>query len=99
MMTASIEMICRPNDASASFVFALILLCIDYCNSVLIGPMQPVLATLQVDIANEFACHFSSVFYKSSNDILSCDKYKCKCVDIHYITNTAQCNISANASL
>ena len=55
--------------------------------------------TDDADIANEFAFHFSSLFYKSCNDILTCDEYKHESEDIHYVTNTVQCNISANVSV
>ena len=48
--------------------------------------------TEDVDIANEFECHFSSIFYKSSDDILGCEEYKRKCEDINYVTNTDQYN-------
>ena len=54
--------------------------------------------TGDVDIANEFTCHFSSVFYKSSDDILSCDEYKHIRED-NYVTNTAQYSIRANVSV
>ena len=52
-----------------------------------------------VDIANEFPFGFGSVFYKSIDDILACDECKRKYEDIHYVTNTDQCKVSANVSV
>ena len=55
--------------------------------------------TEDADIANEFSCHFNSVFYNSSDDILSYDEHKRECEDLNYVTNTTHCNICANVSV